>query len=452
MVVGVVRGINISLRFLRVLILCGLFGIYFNSSAVAQSHQRVSEISVESQAVLKRFNDEQKQVVNSYLKKHKAVSRQLNPNLVIYGESESGAYIQLKELNGENFPIATPEFSLGIDPYLVPAPSTGVDDDVVAEAEDVAESQSVSSKSANALVEYIKYSAAKKECDQAIKVLFSSLRNFEEYMDDCDVRRFKGSNGDFNQASLIAEKIGVFVDKETRLVECGGYQLTENIILTARHCNFEGKLTYKKYRFVFFDTSKPIIDSYQVDDSACAGIHINHQRKSYQPCDYIKLVLESSVEYRDTIKVANSLSHYSRIRFVGYHKLAHAISAGKKPIDIERGEQSLKTNLNSWREGMVWSANPLCVAHEIKEANLSFGENKTYRNKCFFHSCQTYRGMSGTPMFQENEKQELELVGLHIGTNFFDEKKWVAKQPCGFEAEQVTYQNVKNLAITYSSD
>lgn len=325
---------------------------------------------------------------------------------------------------------------------LYPSPGSAVPSEMV----DLADSIRHIDESAKNLISYLE-SDKNKACINSVEKYVYDKSRFEDYITNCDIRSLDEAEVKLELRDFIEDRVGVFVNKN-KDVFCGGVLLDGKSIVTARHC-FRNRSLLINSKFHLLNESASPIEGFSISNQACGSIQDFHEVRSFQPCDHLTLEINEAYHRPNLrrMKVAEGVSNFQKIFFVGYHKYMHAVKVG---VGVQRlSLTKLRENIDKWRMGMVTTGNPLCSSYgvvNVVHPSAMLGAS----NQCFQHSCQTAAGMSGTPMFTITESNELQLLGIHIGANTLDTRNWYSNFTCGYDQALSIGSKVQNVAIKFN--
>ncbi len=279
-------------------------------------------------------------------------------------------------------------------------------------------------------------------CDAAINhylSYFYGIDSLEEYFKKCSVNLWPDRVFTSLEIQSIESRTGVFVNEKGR-VFCSGFIFEGEKAITARHCIKAIRSDIRNhFRLLSAPTAKISITGIQ--DGSCNKVHASIHDKSQQACDYAYVNLDT--QSRTTFPSAAPPERFEPLSLVGYHPYMHATSTGIKPSDYKINNAP-SFDIDLWPKGFIVNSGGTCSSYELK--SISTNDTST---QCYMHSCQSFNGMSGTPLFVHRSGQ-LYFVGINIGANIptGSNSAWQSSGTCGF-APDTSNQEMKNLAIYF---
>jgi len=248
------------------------------------------------------------------------------------------------------------------------------------------------------------------------------------YLRECAIEKPDQSTSVYKEA---IDRTGVIQD-QTGTVFCSGYLIDSSTVITARHCNLDEKLSSPTIIF----KSNISSSKFKIRDTSCGGVHESLGTRSHQACDYIFLELEKSVEFMPKITISDNQSAYQPAVLIGHNIFVQKLFLHSQPNKYEP----------AWSDGLSLNDSPLCFIDTPKEINA-----KGAKTMCFTHTCQSYKGTSGAPIFSRIGNK-IEFLGINIGANTRDKNNWLPLDGTSYHCEykpNADYVKINNIGIFF---
>lgn len=204
----------------------------------------------------------------------------------------------------------------------------------------------------------------------------------------------------------IRDRLGVLLSSDGKPF-CNGF-LLGSFILTARHCFLSATSLQKTIQNNPINIGDQEIDL-QIPDGAT---FVTIEKRTQFKLESLSEAKHPETYNKKAVTIPNKLEHDwillsvegANSRFKqGFHNAQmwdRLFILGVNPLHLEFREANAKQTL--YADSMRFDDSPFCAVMMINTA-------------CIVHSCQTMRGLSGSPVFRLSGNGRLQIVGIQVG-------------------------------------
>lgn len=234
-------------------------------------------------------------------------------------------------------------------------------------------------------------------------LLRKDLNNYKELVDKYNVNCFdKAQNfSDLAKLSALVGILSMDLGQES-IVWCTAFRITENKIVTAKHCkkNLPSTIERSKISFTLTMMSphekvKVLKEACDSDKSSGCQIYIKDQKSKDVISDYLILEIEPMKTKLPQLSWSKpSLEESKSIVLASWNAY---------PTIYKKSAQALTgQEIDSHDENQIYiSKKGYCQVSQVSQS-------------CILHGCQSTPGSSGAPIISWQQNNEIKVIGIHV--------------------------------------